>query len=116
VLTAAILIGLALIFAVFFPYRHEHHFWNHAGICFRGGSIAAAVASVPIWIVLRRGAILAPRSCGALAGLLGGLVGTSILEADCSDFNVLHILVGHWGVAAVCAGVGWLVGGIASRR
>lgn len=115
-LAAAILIGLALIFLALFPYRHERHFWNHALICFRGGTIASAIAGLPIWIVLRRGAILHPRSCGALAGLLGGLVGTSILEMDCSDFNVLHILVAHWGVPLLCAAAGWLAGGIAARR
>jgi hypothetical protein len=115
-LAASILIGLALIFVALFPYRHEGHFWNHAWICFRGGVISSAIAALPIWIVLRRGAILQPRSCGALAGLLGGLAGTSILEIDCSDFNVLHILVAHWGVALLCAVAGWFAGGIAARR
>jgi len=115
-LALAVLLGLALLFGALFPFRHERHFWNHAWICFRGGVIASAIAAVPIWVVLRRGAILDPRSCGALVGLLGGLAGTSILEVDCSDFNVLHILVSHWSVALTCAAIGWMAGGIADCR
>lgn len=116
VLSLAILAGLAIVFAVLFSYRHELHFWVHAWNCLSSGMIAGGVSALLIWIVLRRGAVLDSRSCGALAGLLGGLTGAVILELDCFDFNVAHILLGHWTVALLSAGIGWLAGGIASRR
>lgn len=112
ILAAVILVGLFVLFAVLFPIRHENHFWRHAWLCFRGGVEACAIAAIPCWLLLRRGAILDPRACGALAGLLGGLAGTTILEMDCSDFNVLHILLAHWGPALFCAAVGWAIGAV----
>lgn len=111
-IAAAILVGLFVLFAVLFPMRHENHFWRHASLCFRGGLEACAIAAIPCWLLLRRGAILDPRACGALAGLLGGLAGTTILEMDCSDFNLAHILLAHWGPALFCAAAGWAIGSL----
>jgi hypothetical protein len=60
--------------------------------------------------LLRQGAVLSPRVTGAMAGLLAGLVGTSVLEINCSNFNVLHILMWHLGVAALSAVAGLVAG------
>ena len=62
------------------------------------------------------GGVLDQRTSGALAGLLGGLAGVAILEIHCPNFNASHILIGHWGAALLCAGVGWVAGDIAARR
>jgi hypothetical protein len=115
-LAVGVLLGIAVVFAVLFPYGHENAFWQHAWICLRTGLAGGAVAATLIWLVLRRGAVLDPRASGALAGLLGGLTGTAVLEMHCPDFNAVHILVGHWGAALLCAGIGWIAGEIAARR
>jgi hypothetical protein len=116
ILAPGILLVLAWVFSVLFPYREESAFWLHAWRCLRTGLAAGSLAAALIWLILRRGAMLDPRASGALAGLLGGLTGTSILEIHCSDFNVAHIIVGHWGAAALGAGIGWIAGAIAARR
>jgi Negative regulator of sigma F len=116
VLASGILLGLALVFATLFPYREEPAFWLHVWRCLRAGLAAGSIAAALVWLILRRGAVLDPRACSALAGLLGGLTGTAILEMHCPDFNVMHIIVGHWGAAALGAGIGWIGGAIAARR
>jgi hypothetical protein len=116
VLTLAILLGLAVIFAALFPYHLERAFWLHTWLCLRAGLAAGALGSVLVWLILRRGAILDPRASGALAGLMGGLAGITILEIHCPNFNALHILIGHWGAALLFAGIGWIAGAIAARR
>lgn len=115
-LLGGVLLGLAVIFAALFAYRYERHFWTYARICFTSGMVSAAIASAPAWLILRRGAILDPAACGALAGLFGGLAGLLVLETNCSDFNVAHVLLGHWAVTLVSALAGWLIGTIVSRR
>jgi len=70
------------------------------------------------WLILSRGAILSPRAAGAIAGMLAGLVSTTVLEEHCADLNVWHILVWHLGSALVGMLVGLLVAiaGEAIRR
>jgi len=116
ILALGILFGIAVLFAALFPYHEERSFWLHAWRCLRVGLAAGALAAALFWLVVRRGAVLYRRTSGVLAGLLGGLTGTTILEVHCPNFNDAHILVGHWGAAAVCAGVGWLAGAIADKR
>lgn len=116
VLAAGILLALAVVFAVVFPYQEELAFWLRAWRCLRTGLAAGSLAAALVWLILRHGATLDPRASGALAGLLGGLTGTAILEIHCSDFNAMHIIVGHWGAAALGAGIGWIAGAIVARR
>lgn len=111
-LAATILAGLFVLFLAIFPFRNELHFWRHTWLCFSGGVEACAIAAIPLLLLLRRGAILDPRTCGALTGLLGGLAGTAILEMDCSDFNRMHVVLGHWGPALFCAAAGWAIGSL----
>jgi Negative regulator of sigma F len=54
-------------------------------------------------VAARRGAILYPAMTGAAAGLIAGLVGTSILEIHCPNLNGWHTMVWHLGVAVVCS-------------
>jgi hypothetical protein len=60
--------------------------------------------------MVRRGAILYPKFMGAAIGGLAGLIGLSVLEMNCSNLNVFHILVWHWGVVLLSSGVGALLG------
>lgn len=115
-LALGVLIGLAVLFAALFPYHEERSFWLHAWRCLRVGLAAGALGAALFWFVLRHGAVLHRRTSGALAGLLGGLTGAAILEVHCPNFNSAHILAGHWGAAALCAGLGWLAGALADRR
>jgi hypothetical protein len=115
-LALGILFGVAVLFAALFPYQEERSFWLHAWLCLRVGLAVGALGAALFWLILRRGAVLHRRTSGALAGLLGGLAGTTILEVHCPNFNDAHILAGHWGAAALCAGLGWLAGAIADAR
>jgi hypothetical protein len=116
VLVSGILLGLALVLASLFPNHPEPAFWLRAWRCLRTGLAAGSLAAALFWLILRRGAMLDPRASGALAGLLGGLAGTAMLEIHCPDFNLAHVLAGHWAAAALGAGVGWIAGAIADRK
>ena len=115
-LALGILLGTALLFTALFPFQEERSFWLHAWRCLRVGLAAGALGAALFWLILRHGAMLHRRTSGALSGLLGGLTGAAILEVHCPNFDNAHILVGHWGAAAVGAGLGWLAGVIADKR
>jgi hypothetical protein len=115
-LALGILFGMAVLFAALFPYHEERNFWLQAWRCLRVGLAAGALGAALFWLILRHGALLHRRTSGALAGLLGGLTGAAILEVHCPNFDNAHILVGHWGAAALGAGLGWLAGVIADKR
>jgi len=107
---AAVLISLASVMAGVFQFQHEQSFWRQGWSCLRAGVPLGLVAALPFWLLLRRGAILAPRVAGAAAGLLAGLVGTSALEIHCPILDAWHILTWHLGVALLGAVVGFATG------
>ncbi len=114
-LVTAILLGLAVLSAALFPYRAEAAFWRNVGRCFPIGIGSGALVGGISWFLIRRGAVLNPKSAGALAGLLGGITGMAVLEAHCANFNAAHILMAHWGVAIAGAAAGWIGASIAAR-
>jgi hypothetical protein len=101
---------LAIVMTVLFQFHDQPDFWGSGWVCLKAGTLFALAASVPVWLLLRRGALLSPRVTGATAGLLAGLAGTSALEIHCSILDALHILVFHLGVALLGAVSGLLVG------
>ncbi len=107
---------LVVSIAVLFQFQHEPSFWFRAGVCIRGGIPVAAFAAVPLWLVLRRGAILSPIMTGAATGLLAGLAGVTALEIHCPNLDAWHILASHLGVAVIGAVVGLVVGWAAENR
>ena len=109
-LPVAITISLTIAMAVLFQFQHERSFWASAWACIRAGTPFGALAAVPFWLMLRRGAILSPGMTGAATGLLAGLVGTSVLEIHCPNLDAWHILVSHLGVAILCALAGLVIG------
>jgi hypothetical protein len=115
-LPIAIAISLAIAMAVLFQFQHERNFWANAWACIRAGTPFGALAAVPFWLMLRRGAILSPGMTGAATGLLAGLVGTSVLEIHCPNLDAWHILVSHLGVAILCALAGLVIGLAAEVR
>jgi hypothetical protein len=107
---------VAMVMAVLFQVQQEENFWEKAWVCIRAGTLVASLAAVPFWLVLRRGAILSPRMTGATAGLLAGLAGTSMLEMHCTNLDVRHILISHWGVTILCALAGLAIGIMAEMK
>jgi hypothetical protein len=96
--------------AILFQFQHEQNFWGNGWACIRAGTPIGILAAVPIWLVLRRGVLLAPSLTGAATGLFAGLVGTSVLEIHCPNLNASHILVSHLGVAILCTLAGLISG------
>ncbi len=107
---AAVMISLLSVMAGVFQFQHEQNFWRQGWSCLRAGVPLGLFAALPFWLLLRRGAILAPRIAGAAAGLLAGLVGTSALEIHCPILDAWHILTWHLGVALLGAVVGFAAG------
>jgi hypothetical protein len=99
-----------MVMAVLFQVQQEGNFWGNALFCIQAGTLVGALAALPFWLVLRRGAILSPRMTGAAAGLLAGLAGTSVLEIHCPNLDAWHILLSHLGVAILCALAGIATG------
>ena len=115
-LAVGITILVATVMAVLFQVQQGESFWRNAWVCIRAGTLVGALASVPFWLVLRRGATLSPRMTGAAAGLLAGFAGTSMLEMHCPNLDAWHILLSHLGVAILCALTGFAMGLIAEIR
>jgi hypothetical protein len=115
-LPVGITIWLMTAMAVLFQFQHERNFRGNAWTCIRAGTPFGALAAVPFWLMLRRGAILAPALTGAATGLFAGLVGTSVLETHCPNLVASHILVSHLGVAILCALAGLVIGLAAQRK
>jgi hypothetical protein len=109
-LPIAIVVLLGLVLIASFRMRDQTRFWQRGWLCIQFGFLFAVLATAPIWLLLRRGVISAPRLTGTVAGLLAGLVGTSVLEIHCSNPDLAHILVFHVGVAILGAMGGFAVG------
>jgi len=109
-LPVAIAISLTIAIAVLFQFQNERNFWGNAWACIRAGTSIGVLAAAPFWLMLRRGAILAPSMTAAATGLLAGLVGTSVLEIHCPNLDAWHILISHLGVAMLCALAGLVIG------
>jgi hypothetical protein len=107
-LLMGVVLSLILVTSVSFQFQHEANFWARGWVCLGLGLPIGGLAALPLWMVLRRGAILYPAMTGAATGLIAGLVGTSVLEIHCPNLNGWHTMVWHLGVAVVCsiAGLG----------
>jgi hypothetical protein len=104
---AVLLAGVPAVFvlaiAVVFRPRPEPGFLANGATCFRIGLSYSIPALFILWIVARRGAMLRPWLTGTVLGGLAGLTGLSILEMNCSNLNLYHILVWHGGVVVAGA-------------
>jgi hypothetical protein len=109
-LPVGIAVTLAAAVAILFQFQYEPNFWARDWACLTTGIPLGAIAVMPLWLVLRRGAILYPAVTGAATGLLAGLVGTSALEIHCQNMHAAHILVSHLGVAVLGAAIGFFSG------
>ena len=103
-----------MFFAVFHDYNLGHFF--RAGLkCLTSGLLTAVPAGVLVWLLVRRGYILAPISAGCAMGPVAGLTGLFALELHCPILTIPHVAIWHPGVLAVTAGLGATGGWIGSR-
>jgi hypothetical protein len=109
-LPVGILLALMLVIATAFRSHGELAFVANGLVCMKNGLTYSAPAAFLFWLLLRRGAILSPKLIGAATGGLAGLIGLSVLEVNCPNLNIFHILVWHWGVVLVSSLAGALVG------
>jgi hypothetical protein len=109
-LPIGIILSITIAVAAVFPFQTERNFWPISWLCIRAGTWYGLLAGVPFWLVLRRGAVLSPRTTGPATGVLAGLVGASVLEVHCPNLDAWHILTAHLGVVAICAIAGFIAG------
>jgi hypothetical protein len=105
-----ILLVLALVIATTFRSHEEVAFVAGGLGCIRNGLMCSAPAALLFFLLLRRGAALFPKLIGLAVGGLAGLIGLSVLEVNCPNLNIFHILVWHWGVLLISSLAGALVG------
>ena len=113
-LPIVILTALFIVLAVAFHPRAEPAFADGL-VCMKNGLTYAILGGVLFWALVWRGAMLNPKLIGAAAGGLAGLTGLTVLEINCPNLNVFHILVWHWGVVLISSCAGVLLGAVVER-
>jgi hypothetical protein len=113
---------LATIFlameTVFFLTFHDYSLGNfvRSGYrCLSLGLFTAIPAGGLVWLLFRRGYILAPISAGCLVGLLAGLTGLFTLELHCPILAIPHVAIWHTGALAISSAFGAACGWVGSR-
>ena len=109
-LVVSILVVLLMMIATTFRSQRESAFIAVGLTCMKNGLMFAIPAAFLLWFILRRGAILYPKLIGAVTGGLAGLAGLSVLEVNCPNLDVFHILIWHEGVVIIGFLGGALVG------
>jgi hypothetical protein len=84
---------LLVVFAFVFRDYATFHFLSAGLVCLAVGVVHAAPAGLLSWWVLRRGFAVDSVAAGFAAGLLGGLVGVTMLELHCDNFQAPHIIL-----------------------
>ena len=107
---------LLIIMAAIFHPAQEAGFIRTALNCFRTGMTYAIPAAFFFALLLLRGAALSPALTGATAGGLAGLVGLTVLEIQCPNLNLYHILVGHVSVTLICVLLGIVFSSVILRN
>ena len=97
-LPVAVIVLLSLAVASVFQYESDPHFVRVGMGCLEAGIPFAIPSGLLFWFILTRGAVLHRYVAGGTAGMLAGLIGTSVLEVHCPIFDIGHILVWHVGV------------------
>jgi len=105
---------LALFAALFHDYRVDH-FVSLGMACLITGFLNAIPAGLLCWFLLRRGFAVNAVSAGLIAGTLAGLAGVGVLELQCPNFQVSHLLVWHTAVVPLSGATGACIGWLARR-
>lgn len=106
-------LGCAALLAVFALLFHDYQVTNFVPVgiaCLITGCAHAVPAGLLCWLLLRRGFAVNAVSAGLIAGALAGLAGLGVLELQCPNFEVAHLLVWHTGVVPLSSAAGALIG------
>jgi len=109
-LPVGILTVLLILIAATFRPQADPGFVENGLTCLKNGLTYAIPGALLFWLLVRRGAILFPKLIGAALGGLAGLIGLSVLEINCQNLDVFHVLVGHGGVFVISSVAGALLG------
>jgi hypothetical protein len=117
---AALLISvscaLLIVFAALFHDYHVQRFVSAGVVCLLTGLLHAIPAGLLSWWLLRRGYAVDSVAAGMLAGIFGGVVGVTMLELHCPNFEAPHLLVWHTLVVPVSGVIGMLAGFFVRER
>jgi hypothetical protein len=116
--SAAVTLLIATLLAAFpilFPWRAPEAFFARGWHCFLVGTAVALVASVPFWLLVRRGAPLDFTRLGATLGAITGLLAVTVLQFTCDHQDLGHLATWHGGVLVVASVVGAVVGYCGAR-
>lgn len=115
VLLLLTLLSMEIVFFVVFDDYSPGQFFRAGLRCLGLGTLTAVPAGVFVWLLVRRGYILAPISAGCSIGALAGLTGLFALELHCPILKIPHVAIWHAAVVAVSAALGAASGWIGSR-
>ncbi|HZS50963.1 MAG TPA: NrsF family protein [Bryobacterales bacterium] len=116
VLLAAIAAAFAGSLLLLFPWDMSGRFWFRGLLCFSFGAVLACVATVPLWMIVRRGALLSPALTGASTGLLAGVLSAVVIHLGCPMATAPHLAIWHAAVPVFSAFAGFLVGHFSSHH
>jgi Negative regulator of sigma F len=109
-LPVGILTVLLILIAATFRPQADPGFVENGLTCLKNGFTYAIPGGLLFWLLARRGAMLFPKLIGAATGGLADLIGLSVLEINCTNLDVYHILIWHGGVVVTSSVAGALMG------
>lgn len=115
-LVLSVAIAFLCLSLLLLPWRMTNRFWSWGLMCFSFGSVLAAVATIPLWMLVRRGAILSPALTGATTGLLAGLLSATVVHLGCANTTAPHVALWHAAVPIFSALVGFWLGNHSRRH
>jgi hypothetical protein len=108
--------ALLAVFVFVFRDYHAVNFLSQGLVCLGTGLLYAAPTAIAAWFLLRRGFAVNPKMAGATAGVLSGLAGLTMLELDCPNPELLHVITWHVAVLVVSGAIGFWLGARADHR
>jgi hypothetical protein len=107
--------ALVLVMALLFPWPASPAFIREGWPCTLMGLGIAAVVSVFLFPIVRRGAVTSRTAAGAALGGFAGTLAVTVLQFQCMRQQAPHLLVWHLGSLALAILTGALAGRIIGR-
>jgi len=115
VLFAVSFLAMETVFLLVFHDYSVRRFVRAGMGCLSSGLLCAVPAGVLVWLLVRRGYILAPVSAGSAIGAVAGLTGLFALELHCPIMTIPHVAIWHVAVLVISVALGAAGGWIGSR-